>query len=265
MADSIIDQMAYRLSYPVFNNQWVLSDISSGTESVQYQVKAVSLPNIFPKFSTETLPTGVQYYTKVEFDRDWSVTVEETRDMAVYRYFKNWCDHIYNHQRHTFTLTNGAYVKDFVIRMYSSKDLSSSDLSDLVLSRISNWAASTMNEVVNSALGRLATRVNGLISDALTTGGAGLGVVQRAASYPMNVLTGTAQNLVSSGVDMLLQNTGAQGDVEVFTVVMRGCLLKEIEKLDLDYEEGEPVQWKASLSCDSINVSSGESVLDSVL
>ena len=253
--NKILEQTASNLGYPVFDNQWTLSDTTNDSEEVEYQVRSVSLPNLFPKFQTESLPTGVQYYSSVQFDRDWSVTIEEDVGMGKLDYFQKWATSIYDQDELRFNLANGAYVRNFTVRLYSPAAVTSNDFQTIKQNRVTNWGTTVMEEVVNSCLGRLAQRASNFIGGTVASGQAGLTLFQRGAVYPVDMLSESARGVVSYGVDMLRKDTNLHSDIELMTVSLNGCILKEIDKLDLDYQDGSPIQYKISLACDSAKVS----------
>ena len=252
---NILEELIYNLGYPVFNNQWILYEETVGKDTL-YQVKSVSLPNLFPKFETGTLPTGVQYYTSVEFDKEWSLTLEEDTNLSVLKYCIHWSRSIYNHTYHRFKLSGGNYVKDFSLALFSPANMTALDVASIASTRLADWGVNAAKSVVNSALGRLSERASNLISGGITNSGAGVTLVQRTSDRVLNTITDTLQSGVSTGLDMLLENTDFHSDSIILTLSMIGTILKSVEKLDLDYEEGDPIQWKVTLASDQIKVAS---------
>lgn len=249
----ILEELIYNLGYPVFNNQWVLYDETLGKDTL-YQVKSVSLPNLFPKFETGTLPTGVQYYTSVEFDKEWSFTMEEDTSLSGIKYFADWANSIYSD--HQFNLQDGLYVKDFSLALLSPSGITATDIAEISTSRLAEWGVNASKEVLNSALGRLARKASELVSGAITSSGAGLTLLQRTTGRIFDTITDTLQAGISSGLNMLLQERGVHTEDTLLTLSMTGTILKGIEKLDLDYEDGDPIQWKVSLASDTIKATS---------
>lgn len=247
----VLEELIYNLGYPVFNNQWILYEESElNTKQEIYQVKSIELPNLFPKFETEALPTGVQYYKSVEFDKEWSITIEEDTNMTAFSYFKDWMKSIY--RGHQFRLSGGEYVKDFSVVLLSPSTITADKIADITTSRVSDWGVNAANSVVNSAVARLANRASQLLSSEMTSSGAGLTVVRRAADRTLDIVSGTLQAGISEGFGSLLSSLELHSEDILLTISLTGTLIKSIERLSLEYGDGEPIQWKVTLASDSV-------------
>lgn len=252
----VLEELIYNLGYPVFNNQWIIYEESDlNTKREFYQVKSVELPNLFPKFETGTLPTGVQYYTGVEFDKDWSITIEEDTNLSAYEYFRSWVRSVY--KSHRFQLSGGDYVKNFSIALLSPSTITSLDIASITNSRLQDWGVSAANQVLSSAVGRLATRASTLLAEGITRSGAGVTAVQRTAGNIVDIVSGSLQAGLSEGFGSLMSQLNLHSDDVLLTISMSGTLIKSIEKLTLEYGEGDPIQWKVSFASDTIRVSTG--------
>lgn len=245
----VLEELLYNLDYPAFDNQWVLYDATSSLSQF-YQIKSISLPNLFPRFETDTLPTGVQYYTKAEFDKEWSITMEENVELSTIKYFSEWSRSIYSNQR--FQLSEGNYVKDFYLQLLSPSAISATDIATLTAGRVTNWGVKAADQLVSSALGRLANKATELLSGVITGAGAGLTLIQRAAGSSIGGLSSSLQSLASEGLSQLLTSLDLHEEDVLLTLNMTGTILKSIEKLDLNYEDGSPIQWKITMASDRI-------------
>ena len=245
----VLDELLGNLDYPAFDNQWVLYEATPSLNQF-YQIKSISLPNLLPRFETDTLPTGVQYYTKAEFDKEWSITMEENVELSTIKYFSEWSRSIYSNQR--FQLSEGNYVKDFYLQLLSPSAISATDIAALTTGRVVNWGVRAANQLVSSALGRLANRASELLTGIISEVGAGVTLLQRAAVSSTGVLNSTFQSLASEGLNQLLTSLDLHSEDVLLTLNMTGTILKSIEKLDLNYEDGSPIQWKITLASDHI-------------
>ena len=245
----VLDELLGNLDYPAFDNQWVLYEATPSLNQF-YQIKSISLPNLLPRFETDTLPTGVQYYTKAEFDKEWSITMEENVELSTIKYFSEWSRSIYSNQR--FQLSEGNYVKDFYLQLLSPSAISATDIAALTTGRVANWGVRAANQLVSSALGRLANRASELLTGIISEAGAGVTLLQRATVSSAGVLNSTLQSLASEGLNQLLTSLDLHSEDVLLTLNMTGTILKSIEKLDLNYEDGSPIQWKITLASDRI-------------
>ena len=247
----VLEELIYNLGYPVFNNQWILyEDSESNTKQEFYQVKSIELPSLFPRFETDPLPTGVQYYKSVEFDKEWTVTIEEDTNMSAFSYFKNWMSSVYDDYR--FRLSGGNYVKNFSIVLLSPSTITADKIAEITTSRVSDWGVNAANSVVNSAVARLANRASQLLASGITSSRAGLTVVQRGADRVVDIVSSTLQTGISEGFGSLLSSLDLHSEDILLIIHLSGTLIKSIEKLSLEYGDGDPIQWKVTLASDSV-------------
>lgn len=88
--DQVVDEGADALA-PL----WELSlEGGQGWDSIKVRLEATSLT--FPKLSIERLPNGEAYYSDVEFPHDFSITVRESTNFKVFKYFQDWWDNVYD-------------------------------------------------------------------------------------------------------------------------------------------------------------------------
>ena len=253
-ADKILDLIIKNLPYPQLNNQWVLRELTdSGLSStLEYAVKSIDIPGLFPSLETEKLPTGVSYYSKVDWDRDWSLTFEEDTSMKVYNYFRDWSSSIYDSKNHCFNLEDGNYVKEFILYLKSPKEpsLGKSFAGDLLKNRMKSASANALH----SALGRLINKANSLVSGTMTDGGANISLVGRTISSTFDRLTGSVQGGVEEGFNYFLQDLNSHDEEYSIILDMRGVMFKSMDKISLEYEDGQPITWKVNLTCDEIHI-----------
>lgn len=259
MSITIKEEIAYRLPYPLFNNQWLLTLEDNSLSGIQFMVKSVELPNSFPSLTTAELPNGNHYYEKADFDKEWSFTISEDIDARAYTFFKNWMDSVYDPVQHKFNLTGGNYIKDFRVALmkpgFMNQTIAQSITSTRTTNSLSNIAE---NIVANSAIGRLEGMARQLIQGAITDSGAGVGIVQRSADYAVSTIGGIAQGAVSYGMDYAEMSADYHTESQAMAYKMNNTILKSIDKITLDYGDGEPLQWKVTLASDIIEVDIGE-------
>jgi len=68
--------------------------------SIKFLVSSTTLP--FEKFGKEMRKTGTKHITSVEFVDEFSITFNETEDLEVYTFLKQWKDTIYDETFKTF-------------------------------------------------------------------------------------------------------------------------------------------------------------------
>lgn len=252
-ADKILELIAKNLPYPQLNNQWVFRELDSSVSEnqvIEYAVKSIEVPGLFPTLNTEKLPTGVSYYTSVEWDREWSLTFEEDTSMRVYDYFAKWKSSVFDSKKHCFNLEGGNYVKEFLI--YLKRPAVPSLGASLAGDILKNSAKSASANILNSAIGRLVNKANSLVSDSLTEGGANITLVGRSISSMLDKTAGAVQGMIEGGFNSLLTDLNSHDDEISFVLDIRGAMIKSIDKISLDYEDGQPVTWKVSLTCDEV-------------
>lgn len=251
----IVEDLSSRIPYPVFNNQWLLRDITSYREfsGMEFMVTSVELPNPFPEFETEQLATGISYYTSVKFDRDWSFTISETLDTRAFSYIEDWVDRVFDRKNHVFNLSGGTYTRDFYLELYRPESSDSYGIKQNIVGSI----ADSTNKLINSVIGRLEERVSQLLAGKITGSNSPVSsLVHRASDYATGVAKDSLGNFVSSATESFMSDSPHEESVYL-AYTMNNTILKSVEKISLEYGEGEPIQWKISLSSDEIKTELG--------
>lgn len=264
MSVNIKNTLSSNIPYPLFNNQWVLrleKNIGeTGFPSLEFMVKDVSLPNSFPSFATEELPNGNQYYTKIEYDKEWSFTLNESVDIKAFAFFKDWIDSFYDPQNHQFNLRDGAYTRNFSLTMYRSAPISAGDIEGIKRNRTLNSLVNLGDSVLNSGLARLEGIANQILAKGVTSSGAGNSLVHRF----VGASTGTIESVLSSGISYGFSLLEQEENFHTEDIAMRynlnNTILKSIDKLSLEYGDGEPIQWKITLASDIIKVETADDI-----
>lgn len=252
-ADKILEVIAKNLPYPQLNNQWVFREVDpsiSGDQVIEYAVKSIEIPGLFPTLNTEKLPTGVSYYSSVEWNREWSLTFEEDSSMRIYDYFARWSSSVFDSKKHCFNLDNGNYVKEFMV--YLKRPAVPSLGGSLAGDILKNSAKSASANILNSAIGRLVSKANSLVSDSLTEGGANITLIGRSISSMLDKTAGAVQGMIEGGFNSLLTDLNSHDEEDSFVLDIRGAMIKGIDRISLDYEDGQPVTWKIDLTCDEV-------------
>lgn len=99
-------------SSPQWTNLWTFTfDGNSKFEKqMQFSVTDVSMPDMFPELSMETLANGVPYYSKIARARNMTVTYRENVDFDAFNFFMSWYNEIYNERLGCFN--SGNHTKD---------------------------------------------------------------------------------------------------------------------------------------------------------
>ena len=261
----VLEDLVYNVPYPLFNNQWLLEEISGENEftDMKFMLHSVSLPNPFPQFETETLPNGVSYYTDVKYEKEWSFTITETLDVRAFSFIKNWTDSLY--KNHSFNLANGEYTKDFLLSIYKPDSNESNITGGLVSQTIQNRAVTAADLAVTSAIGRLERGAAQVLARGITSSGTGATLVHRAVDYAVSSVGGSVEEVISGGADSLLAETNNHTESEALVYRMTNTIIKSVEKLDLEYGDGEPIQWKVTLASDQVEVAFSESEINRLI
>lgn len=251
----VIDEL-YNLGYPVFTNQWTFKDITgliNLSNPLQYSVRSIDLPDLFPTFETENLPTGQPYYTKASVDKTWSISLEETSDLTTLDYFVKWSNKIFDVENFNFTLDND-YSKDFLIEVMSPSELNAITSAEILAGRATDWAVKAADNFVYSALGRLTRKAKEIIGEGISDSGAGVTVLQRTMSASTDLIKDTLGSVVSGGLDLLKTDKTYHIENPLISFTMKGTILREIEKVALDYTSDDTVKWKVNLASDLIEI-----------
>lgn len=254
MSDNkILDQMINNINSPIYGSQWTLSDVTEGAKDIQYKVRGIDPPSLFPSFETESLSTGQPYYSKVVFDPEWSITLEEEIGMPVFEYLQQWKEQIFNPETLTFRL-GSAYKKNFQLILYAGNKINPDQLQALYTSRMINAATNAGNIVLSSAVNRLTQKCNELLNGAMNNAGAGVIPLLSLEEFITRSTGGVLADLVDLGLDSILKNLNIHdSDVVALILNLNGVLLKGVEKLSLSYDSTEAIQWKVNLTSSSVS------------
>jgi hypothetical protein len=84
-------------------SEWDLQIVSGNTSvslQIPYKVVSTSLP--FQNFKIERKPSGETVIKGIEEPEAFSITLRESPDFSIYKFFQGWMDRFYNRKTRTF-------------------------------------------------------------------------------------------------------------------------------------------------------------------
>lgn len=259
MSVKVKDDLTFYVPYPLLNNQWLLT--LNGFAGMEFMVRNVDLPNPFPNLNTEELPNGNHYYTKADYEKEWSFTIFEDVDVRAFTFFNDWLNSVYDPENMQFNLKDGEYTKNFTLTLKKPSEMDLATSATITSQRMLNNLVDIAETRINSAIGRLEKMASELISSNLTKSGAGVPILQKLATAPTSLVSGVAKEVVSYGFEKLLLDTNHHTEDSALIYNMTNTIIKSIDKISLEYGDGDPIEWKITLASDIIEVRKEEETI----